>query len=79
MVHTGEFSGTSRQSALSPVFVFLAKTRDAAGVGRILAGEETAIGQRAFQVVVADVVGAPLEQRDLDRRLVPRAPSECPG
>ncbi len=40
----------------------LGEDRDAAGVGRILAGQETAVGQRAFEMVGADVIGAPLEQ-----------------
>ncbi len=47
----------------------LGKDRDAARVGGILAGQEAAIGQRPLQMVGADVVGAPLEQRDADRRL----------
>ncbi len=47
----------------------LGKHRDAAGVCGILAGQEAAVGQRAFEVVGADVIGAPLQQGDLDRRL----------
>jgi len=47
----------------------LGEDRDATGIGGVFLGQETAVGQRALQVVGADVIGAPLEQRDLDRRL----------
>ncbi len=66
---TGEFSETSRHSALSPLLRHLGEDRDAAGVGGILAGQEAAVGQRAFEMVGADVIGPPLEQGDPDRRL----------
>ena len=47
----------------------LGEDRDAAGVGGILAGQETTVGDGVLQVVGADVVGPALQQRDLDRRL----------
>ena len=46
----------------------LGEDRDAAGVGGILAGQETAVGQCPLQVVGTDIVGAALEQRNPDRR-----------
>ncbi len=67
--HTGEFSETSTHSALSPLAGGAREGGDAARVGGILAGQEAAVGQRAVQVIGADVVGAPLEQRDPGRRL----------
>jgi len=47
----------------------LGEDRDAARVGGILASQETAVGQRAFEMVGTDVIGPPLEQGDPDRRL----------
>ena len=46
----------------------LGETRDTLRVGGVLARDEAPVGQRVFEVIVADVVGAPLEQGDLDRR-----------
>ena len=40
---------------------------DALRMHDVLARQEAAFVERAFEVVVAEVVGAPLEQRDLDR------------
>ena len=47
---------------------FPGKARNAQGVRRILARQEATIGQRALQMIMAHIIGAPLEQRDLDRR-----------
>jgi hypothetical protein len=47
----------------------LGEDRDAPGVGGILAGQEAAVGERTFEMVGADVIGAALEQRDFGRRL----------
>ena len=47
----------------------LGKNRNAAGIGGVFAGQETTVGQRPFKMVGTDVVGPPLEQRDLHRRL----------
>ncbi|TLD45113.1 MAG: hypothetical protein FAZ92_02649 [Accumulibacter sp.] len=44
------------------------KTGDALRPGGVLAREEAAIGERAREMMVAEVVGAPLEQGHLDRQ-----------
>jgi hypothetical protein len=44
------------------------KTGDALRPGGVLTGEKSAIGERAREMMVAEVVGAPLEQGDLDRQ-----------
>jgi hypothetical protein len=38
-------------------------------MGCVVTGKETAVSQRTREVIVAQVVGSPLEQRHLDRRL----------
>jgi hypothetical protein len=60
--HTVAFSGTSAQSALSPLAGLFGEARDVPRVGGIVAGKETPVGQRALEMVVAEVVGAALEQ-----------------
>ena len=46
----------------------LGKTDNTTGIRGIGARKKAAIGQRTFKVIVADVIGAPLEQGDAYRR-----------
>ena len=59
-----ESSGTSVHSALSPLAVTLAKRAMACRCIDLGARVELAAGQRAVEMMRADVVGAPLQQGD---------------
>ena len=46
----------------------LGKTDNTTGIRSIGAREKATVGQRTFKVIVADIIGAPLEQGDAYRR-----------
>ena len=62
------FSGTSASSPRSPVVAGARERDDLRQVARVLARGQAALGGGALEVVVADVVGAALEQRERHRQ-----------